>query len=65
LVIMTHWPSRDSDDLGGPIRAEELVSFSRMEARANLVGSAGMARLINLVWERLLADPDLAPTRLT
>lgn len=63
LVIMTHWPSRPSD-LGGPIDIPDLLSFAQMEARANLVGRTGMARLIGLVWERLLADPDLAGTRL-
>jgi hypothetical protein len=63
LVIMTHWPSRQSE-LGGPIDIVDLLSFARMEERANLVGRTGMARLIGLVWERLLADPDLAGTRL-
>lgn len=60
---MTHWPSRQSD-LGGPIEIADLSSFAKMETRANLVGGTGMARLIALVWERLLADPDLAETRL-
>lgn len=63
LVIMTHWPSRQSE-LGGPIDIADLASFARMEVRANLVGRTGMARLIGLVCERLLADPDLAGTRL-
>jgi hypothetical protein len=63
LVIMTHWPSRQSER-GGPIGLADLLSFDRMEARANLVGETGMARLMGLVWERVLADPDLAGTRL-
>ncbi len=63
LVIMTHWPSRQRE-FGGPIDIVDVLSFAQMEARANLVGRTGMARLIGLVWERLLADPDLAGTRL-
>ena len=63
LVIMTHWPSRQRE-FGGPIDIADLLSFAPMEARANLVGKTGMARLIGLVWERLLADPHLAGTRL-
>lgn len=63
LVIMTHWPSRRRE-FGGPIDLTDLLTFSTMEQRANLVGRMGMARLIRIVWERLLADPDLASTRL-
>lgn len=64
LVFMTHWPARRSE-VGGPIAVTDIASFSNMEARANLVGRVGMADLIRLVWERLLADPHLASTRLT
>lgn len=64
LVFMTHWPSRRSE-LGGPIDITDISSFSTMEARANLVGQVGMAALIRLVWERVLADPNLTSTRVT
>lgn len=62
LVIMTHWPSRVNEQ-GGPVDIADLVSFSKMEARANVIGAIGMSRLIGLVCERLLADPELAGTR--
>jgi pimeloyl-ACP methyl ester carboxylesterase len=64
LVFMIHWPSRRTE-LGGPIDIADISSFSTMEARANLVGRVGMAALIRLVWERLLADPNLTSTRVT
>lgn len=57
------WPSRPNE-LGGPIDIADVLSFAKMEARANVVGGRGMARLLGLVWERLLADPGLAGTRL-
>ena len=62
VVFTTHWPSRRSDR-EGPIDLADVVSFAQMEARANLVGETGMARLIGLLWELLLADP-LAETRM-
>jgi hypothetical protein len=64
LAITTHWPSRRSEDLDGPVGVLDLLTFPTMEARANFVGVMGMARLIGDIWERLLADPELASTRL-
>ncbi|GEM_PF-3832377 len=63
LMLTTHWPARQRGE--GPIGLADLATFSKMEARANLVGRVGMARLIGLIWERLLAEPALASTRLT
>jgi hypothetical protein len=64
LAITTHWPSRRSDNLGGPVDVLDVLTFPTMERRANFVGTTGMARLIGDIWERLLADPELASTRL-
>jgi len=69
LVIMTHWPSRHTENARGPITGlldllPDLSSFAKMEARSNLVGSTGMARLIGNMCEHLLADPDLASTQI-
>lgn len=65
--VTTHWPSLPSEDPGSPRNATlfALASFSPMEARANLIGATGMARLIRTVWRRLLAEPQLASTRLS
>ncbi len=64
LVITAHWPSRRVENLDGPVGLLDVLSFSTMELRANFVGITGMARLIGDIWDRLLADPDLASTRL-
>ncbi len=64
LVITTHWPSRRFENLDGPVGLLDVLSFPTMETRANFVGTTGMARLIADIWERLLADPELASTRL-
>ncbi len=64
LGITTHWPSRRGENLEGPADILDLLTFPTMEARANFVGTMGMARLIGDIWERLLADPELASTQL-
>jgi hypothetical protein len=64
LAVMTHWPARSVDDLGLPTGLTDLLTFALMERRANLVGRTGMAHLIRLIAERLVADRDLASTRL-